>query len=186
MVLHKETPSLSVHIDWQKLSAELGLLKPDGEAGGSDDARKALELIIGEDALRASVDHYVACRRGSELARSVLWQLRPWSAMGHCYQIFKGPHELDVRRAAVELLRVVADRRALPWIPEFLNDNDPDIQMWGIGVLDQLLFSELIEPEDAEELIKTAGLHRNERVREAAESIRRHLLGDRPDPSKAG
>ncbi len=157
---------MSAEIDWQKLSAELGLLKPDGEAGGSDDARKALELIIGEDALRASVDHYVAYRRGYELARSVLWQLRPWSAMSHCYEIFKRPKELALRRAAVELLRVVADRRALPWIPEFLDDSDPDIQSWGIGVLDQLLFSELLWPEEAEELIKTAELHQSERVRE--------------------
>ena len=171
----QETPSLSVEIDWQKLSDELGLLKPDGEAGGSEDARRALELIIGEDTWRATVDHYVASRRGSELARYVLWQLRPWSAMSHCYEIFKGSHKLAVRRSAVELLRVVADRRALPWIPEFLNDSDPDIQTWGIGVLDQLLFSELVWPEEAEELIKMAELHRNDGVRDAAESIRSHL-----------
>ncbi len=108
--------------------------------------------------------------------------------MRYCYEIFKGPRELAVRRAAVELLRVVADRRSLPWIPEFLDDSDPDIQTGGIGVLDQLLFSELIGLEEAEELIKTSELHRNERVRERAELIRRHLrtrteLDQRPDPA---
>ena len=166
---------MSAEIDWHKLSAELGLLRADGETGGSDDARRALELIIGEDALRASVDHYIAYRRGYELARSVLWQLRPWSAMRYCYEIFKGPQKLTVRRAAVELLRVVADRRALPWIPEFLEDSDADIQSWGIGVLDQLLFSELIWPEEAEELIKMAERHQNQLVREGAERIRGYL-----------
>jgi hypothetical protein len=165
---------LGAEINWQKLSTELGLLRPDGEAGGSGHARKALKLIIGEDALRASVDHYVAYRRGYELARSVLWLLRPWSAMSYCYEIFKARKELAVRRAAVELLRVVADRRAMPWIPEFLDDSDPDIQAWGIGVLDQLLFSELISPEEAEQVIKTAELHQNERVREGAERIRQY------------
>jgi hypothetical protein len=172
----KEEPlSLSAEIDWQKLSADLGLLREDGESGGSDDARRALELIIGEDALRASVDHYVAYRRGFGLARSVLWQLRPWSAMRYCYEIFKGPQKIAIRRAAVELLRSVADRRVLPWIPEFLDDSDPDIQSWGIGVLDQLLFSDLIWPEEAEELIKVAELHQNQLVRDGAERIRRYL-----------
>lgn len=177
-----------MEIDWQKLSAHLGLLRPDGEAGGSDDARRALELILGADALRASVDHYIAGRRGSELARSVLWQLRPWSAMSHCYEIFKGQKELPVRRAAVELLRALADRRALAWIPEFLEDSDPGIQSWGFGVLDQLLFSELIEPEEAEELIQAAEQHRNQLVREGAQGIRGYLRtrAERQEPTDSG
>jgi hypothetical protein len=55
-----------------------------------------------------------------------------------------------------------------------------------LGVLDQLLFSELIWPEEAEELIKTAELHQSERVREAAESIRCHLQtrDERPNLEK--
>ena len=68
-----------------------------------------------------------------------------------------------------------ADRRALPWIPEFLHDSDPDIQAWGIGVLDQLLYSELTWPDEAEKLIETAELHQNNLVREGAERIRRYL-----------
>ena len=95
--------------------------------------------------------------------------------MSYCYEIFKGPRKLAIRRAAVELLRVVADRRALPWIPEFLNDSDPDIQGWGIGVLDQLLYSELVWPEEAEDLLKTAEQHQSEHVRERAEWIRNFL-----------
>lgn len=166
---------MSSQIDWHKLSADLGLLRPDGEVGGSEHGSRALELIIGEDALRASVDYYLAHHRGRELARSVLWQLRPWSAMSYCYDIFKGPHQISVRRDAVELLRVVADHRALPWIPEFLDDSDPDIQAWGIGVLDQLLFSELIEPEEAEDLIRRAELHPSQGVREGAQRIRKYL-----------
>jgi hypothetical protein len=166
---------LKSEIDWQKMAAELGLLMPDGEKGGSDDARRALELIIGEDALRATVDHYIAYHPGYELARCVLWQLRPWSAMSYCYEIFKGSQKVATRRAAIELLRVVADRRALPWITEFFDDSDPDIQAWGIGVLDQLLYSELIWPDEAESLIKTAELHQSARVRDGAERIRHYL-----------
>ena len=169
---------MSGEIDWERLASELGLLRADGESSGSDDALCALELIIGEDALRRSVDHFVARRPGSELARSVLWQLRPWSAMSYCYEIFKGQQELENRRAAVNLLRVVADHRALPWIKGFLDDSDPVIQSCGIGVLDQLLWSELVEPEDAEEFIQAAETHGDQHVRERAEFIR-HYLHDR-------
>jgi hypothetical protein len=171
----KECTSLSVKIDWEELASRLGLLTADGESSGSDQARRALELILGEDALRASVDYYLAHRRGSELARSVLWQLHPWSAMSYCYEIFKGPHAIETRRTAVELVRVVADHRALPWISEFLADKDADIQVCGVGVLDQLSWSGLIQPEAAEELLRTAEQHENEAVREVAEFIRGFL-----------
>jgi hypothetical protein len=133
-------------IDWAKLAEELELEAPFGDyCCGREDAQRALELIIGEAPLRGAVDYYVAGRPGSELARLALCQLRPWSAMRRCYETFKGDDSAEARRMAVELLRVLADRRALVWIPEFLADEDPLIQTWGIGVLDQLLSSELIE-----------------------------------------
>jgi hypothetical protein len=40
---------MSAESDWQRLVSELGLLRADGESGGSDYARRALELIVGED-----------------------------------------------------------------------------------------------------------------------------------------
>jgi hypothetical protein len=40
---------MSAEIDWQRLASELGLLRADVESGGSDYARRALELIFGED-----------------------------------------------------------------------------------------------------------------------------------------
>jgi hypothetical protein len=180
----KACTSQSVKIDWEELASRLGLLAADGESSGSDAARRALELILGEDALRASVDHYLAHRRGSALARSVLWQLRPWSAMSYCYEIFKGPHPIKTRRTAVELLRAVADRRPLPWVSEFLADEDADIQAWGAGVLDQLLWCELIEPEESEDLLRTAEQHENELVRKRAEFIRGflHTCAERDEP----
>ena len=163
-------------IDWAKLAVELGLKAPYGEyCCGSDDAQRALELMIGEDLLRASVDYYVQQRPASSLARSVLWQLRPWSAMRRCWEIYKGPHTVETRRTAVELLRVVADRRALPWISEFLDDPDALIQAWGAGVLDQLLWSELVDQQEAEAILRAAEQHSNEWVRERAQFIRSYL-----------
>jgi hypothetical protein len=166
---------MSDSIDWEHLARSLGLLREGGEVSGNGEALRALELIIGEKALLESVEYYIAGGPGSELARSVLWQLRSWGAMNHCYEIFKSSRPLDERRMAVELVRVVADNRALPWVDEFLKDPDAGIQLWGAGLLDQLLWSELIEPTAAEPQLRIAEVHDNEGVVERARFIRDFL-----------
>jgi HEAT repeat protein len=166
---------MSSEIDWESLAAGLGLLRENGESSGTEQARLALEIIVGEDALRASVDYILAGRRGSGLAQSVLEQIHPWSAMSYCYEIFKTHEDIETRRIAVALLKHGADRRALPWISEFLEDEDAQIQVWGVSVLDQMLFSYLIEPEEAEDLLRKAEQHENEAVRERADDIRGYL-----------
>src|SRR5215475_14494074 len=81
--------------------------------------------------------------------------------MARCRELAALSNESETRRSAVELLRVVADRRFLPWVSEFLDDKDAHVQSWGIGVLDQLLWSELIESEEAEEVLERAAHHEN-------------------------
>jgi hypothetical protein len=134
-----------------------------------------LEDVPGEEEMRAAVDSYVAHQPGSELARHVLWLLRPRSAVLRCYEISRQATNVEDRRSAVELLRVIADRQALPWAAEYLRDEDDLVQAWGIGVVDQLLWSELIEPEEAEELLCAAEQHPNGVVREKARFIRDFL-----------
>ena len=129
------------HIDWKAIAVQLGTLRAGGESSGSEQARKAIELLLGEDNLRESVDYYISGGPGSELARSVLWLIRPWSAMKYCYDIYKSGRDIESRRMAVELLRVVADGRALGWVVEFLEDENEAIQSWGAGVLGQLICS---------------------------------------------
>jgi hypothetical protein len=75
----------------------------------------------------------------------------------------------------VWLLRVVADHRTLNWVGEFLDDPDEIVQSWGIGVLDQLLWRDLVLPEEAESLLIRAEGHANPVVREKAGSIRGFL-----------
>jgi hypothetical protein len=170
-------------IDWSVLANQLALLTPatpsgrDGhtERSGSDAARRALEILIGEPALRASVDYYITGAPGSELARSVLWLLHPWSAMAHCYEVWRSSPSIEDRRSAVELLRVVADRRALGWVRDFLEDQDEIVQAWGAGVLDQLLWSNLVSVEEAEPLLVSAECHANPAVRQTAEFVRNYL-----------
>jgi hypothetical protein len=164
-----------MEIDWDGIRVALRSEMPGNDAAGEEAARRALEIALGERTLRDSVDYYVALRPARELVRSVLWLLRPWSAMTRCRELAQPPHEVEIRRSAVELLRVLADRRALPWVSEFLDDEDPAIQAWGMGLLDQLLWSEMIEPDEAETVLRRAERHQSDGIRERADAIRGYL-----------
>jgi hypothetical protein len=166
------------NIDWKALATELGRTTYTDrgwtEQGGSLAACEALELILGPQALRSSVDYYISRQPGFELVRSVLWLLHSPSAMERCHEIFLTTEDIEDRRAAIELLRVVADKRALEWVPDYLADPDAEIQVWGIGVVDQLLMSGA-EFEDCLAILDAAETHANGDVREKAQWIREHL-----------
>lgn len=162
-------------IDWQDLANRLGTLGSSGESGGDNVARQAIELLIGTQRIRDSVDHYVTDGRGRGLARSVLALVRPCSAMERCYEIYRTDQDDESKRSAIELLRVIADERVLPWVAEFLENVDEAIQVWGIGVMDQLLWSEVVRVEDCEDLLLKAEGHSNPEVRGVAQSIRAYL-----------
>ena len=163
-------------IDWQALASELSSLqfRADGsrsEFGSRALALAAVERLVGAERLASAVDHYIAGRPGSELARSILWLLHPWACMLRCREVFDSSEDIHARRSAVELLRVVADARALPWVDDFLADPDPQIQSWGILVIDQLLMGDLADREACEPFLARARLHPNEQVRAAVTRI---------------
>src|SRR5690349_2024401 len=117
-------------VDWLSLSLRLGSVSSARggevriESSGRDIARLALEQIIDPQVFRSAVDHYVAGAVGSMLARSVLLHVHPWEGMLRCHEIFSSAASLVERRRAVELLRVAADARVLPWIYAYLADPD--------------------------------------------------------------
>ena len=165
-------------VDWTELSRKVGQNK--SPVYTSSTALVAIEQLIGEDVIRQAVDYYVAVKPEAEFVRTILWQLHPWSAMQRCYEIYRFDTNIEYRRGAIELLRVVADARALDWIEEFLADPDPGIQSCGIGVLDQLVFGGGIRNseaamEKAEKLLILAEKHEDEYVRKTAASIRASL-----------
>jgi HEAT repeat protein len=162
-------------IDWTKIAVEAGAIQEGQESGSSTLAKVALEKLIGEQNLREAVDHYIDLRPGFELTRSILSEIRPWSAMAYCYELYQSSEDIDIRRSAIELLRVIADKRVLPWVKEFLDDPDEGIQAWGFGVLDQLLWREFVQPEDAEPLLIIAEHHPNQRMHEHARFVRDYL-----------
>ena len=163
-----------MHIDWKDLANKL-----DCESSvGTRDACRAISEILGDDAIIEAVEYYITGRPGAELVRSILWHIHPKTGMDHCYKIYKEDSDIDRRRDAVELLRVVADERALGWVEEFLNDPDPGIQTWGAGVVDQLLFSHFVEEENCSVLLNTMKNHANPGVRRMHGLITEYL-GDR-------
>ena len=156
-------------VDWETLARELGtLIDSNSEFGGSDLGTQAIEHILGAEFFEQAVEHYISCEPGSELARSVLMRLKPWSGMKHCYDIFKHSKNSDDRHSAIELLRVVGDRRVLGWIPELFADSDPVIQSWGMRVIDQLLYRRLITNEEVQPIMELALTHNNPQIREEA------------------
>lgn len=169
--------------DWTDLARRLGSFsEPGAEASGTPHARAAIEELLGAETLRSAVDHYVSSAPGASLARSVLWHLHPWSAMQHCHELYLSDPDLSRRRRAVELLRVVADRRALQWVTVYLADPDRQIQFWGAGIVDQLLFSDLVEVEECDAILQIMAGHPHEKIREQYESLMQ-LLGEEPSGS---
>ena len=124
--------------------------------------------------------HYVGLELGFELARSVLSLLRPPEAMQECFRLYKEDAEVERRRTAVELLRVVADASVLPWIDDFLDDDDPEVRLWGVGVLDYLVFRDLVDGhEDAvHALLGRIASADDEGVRQTGERIAAMLAED--------
>lgn len=159
-------------IDWQVLAEGIGA---DPNQGGDRTARQAVAFLLGDEAIRRSVDWYVEGRPAAEHARSVLWLLQPDAARSRCLEIYRTDPDPEHRRSAVELFRVVATADDLPLVGEFLADADPAIQLWGIGVLDQLLFGGHVDADDAEPFLQVAAQHPHPQVREKHAYLREYL-----------
>jgi uncharacterized protein len=130
-------------VNWEELARELKSLTKSGEIGGSSLGVEAIELILGRDFFEQAVEQYITFKPGFELARSVLLVIKPWTAMKYCYDIYKNTDDIEIKRSAIGLLKVISDRRVLEWLPEFLADPDEGVQNGGMGIIDQLLFWEI-------------------------------------------
>ncbi len=174
-------------INWEHLARQLNSIRlnPDGdnptlrtEAGGSDLAKKALAILLGDELVCNAVDWYVSGQPGCELARSVLWLIKPAAAIDHCYAIYKSDAALENKISAIELLRIVADKRVIAWIPKFLQDPNKEIQSWGAGIVDQILQDQIVEIEEVAEVLSLMKAHPNEQVRVTSKFILENFGSD--------
>lgn len=157
-------------VDWVQLARDVGSIDSDNtEHGGTSYAIAALEQLV---EIEATVPFIIDGGPGTELAMNVLRYLQSERAARLAYDIYRA--ETGVRAAhAVWLVKQIAHPCSLPWIADLLRDDNA--ALWGVGVLDQLLWCRRVEPADVEALIVQAEQHANENVREQAAFIRGYL-----------
>lgn len=161
-------------IDWAELRRTVRLRHGwdlDDDSFGTEEARLALCELLGDEALRATVDYYVDWRPAREMARCALMILRPQAAVDRCLEIYRTDPDPDRRLWAAEALQWTATRDALPVVEELLQDPDPTLQGTGANLLDQLLWTGLAHPYEAEPFLRLAEEHPNPDVRNTASKI---------------
>lgn len=162
-------------IDWRCLAEKMGTItwndSGHSESGGTVLAKQALVEIIGDKIFCAAVDFYVSHEPGYELARSVLLLLNPPAAMDRCMELFRNADDAQQATDAIELLRVVADKRALNWVPEIMASDNSGVRVWGVSLLDQLWMAGEIEPDDGRPFVRAALCDVAQNVRDQAQQV---------------
>lgn len=161
--------------DWTKLATTLGML-PDEftEYGGDKYAAKAFDEILGEEWIESTVEHIVSFKRGGELAMNCLCKLASDKAVNYTYHIYKTSAGERADRA-VWLIKQLANPISLNWIEEFLKDIN--VIHWGVGVLDQLLWTEQIQyDEKVKYLLELADKNSNGQLKGQIDFIKDYII----------
>jgi len=160
--------------DWTSLARKIGSLHEDGSEKGSDKfALKALDEILGDEWIESTVEHIVSFRRGRELAMNCLRNLHSTKATQYAYKVYKSS-EGERADQAVWLIKHIANPISEEWIEEFLNDKN--VIHWGLGVLDQLLWTEQIQYDDkTKSLLELAEINSNGQLKEQTNFIRQYI-----------
>ena len=150
--------------------------KPFEDLTMSRNAKLALELFLGKEWIENTVDYIIKFKGEAwDLAIKSLRILESEYATDYAYGIYKNSNNPEYRRQAVFVIKDIAHRKSIDWVEEFLNDDD--VAGWGIGVLDQLLWCERIEPDEkTEELLNLALTKYNGELKENVEFIRGYLV----------
>jgi hypothetical protein len=170
-------------IDWREIASKVGGLEPDGSEriAGTDGGRRALEILLGEENIREAVDHWADQKPGEFTAEQVLIIISSTIAMERCYEIYKQDPASNRASAAVFLLSEMADSRVLPWMREFLDDDNEGIRWNGLMALRMVLEGPLGDEgiAIAKELLTKAASDSDQRLHERAREIR-HQLASNP------
>lgn len=165
-------------VNWTELAQSMGAFEETygtlTEQSSSDTAAELVCELLGRDFCLSAVDHYVSAKPGMETARSVLQLLKPFVAMERCNQIIEQSEREDERESAMELLRSFADKRAVPWLPNYLSDSHPGVRVWAIYMISELLPS-AIEPSAAESFIGMLSHEKTESVETAIDQLREEI-----------
>ena len=164
--------------NWEEIGLKVGSL--DGnqniELGSDAFAKKALEEILGEKWIHETVNFVISGNRGEELAMNCLRLINSKKATEIAYKIYS-ESEPEKAVQAVWLIKHISHPVAFQWIEGFLKDQN--VMQWGLGVLDQLLWTEAINYEEnkakIEELFLLATQNSNPVLKENVEFIKDYL-----------
>lgn len=145
-------------VNWQDLENQI--LSSSDELNVSPDCvTRALEVLLGDDFLKSAVQQCIKGLPQAELARQILVRVRSSVAMDFCYRIYQESSDFNERIEALGLLRWIANKSIIKWIPEFLNHADKDVRSCGVAIVDQMLFKKIIYYEDIEEILSSTLNH---------------------------
>jgi len=169
----------NVGIDWKRVADEIGGLDDSGEEQitGTRGGRRALEILLGEQNLRDAVDYWNSQEPGCFTAEMVLSIIKSKVAMDRCYEIYKTQHGSTNACSAVFLRGSFAGPEALPWVHEFLDDEQQAIRLNGIRVMRCILDGPLGDQDGelAKALLDKGESDPDAEVRERTNQIRTHL-----------
>lgn len=164
-------------MSWSELIAQAPPRDPHQAFGDPAQARAALVGLLGEQTIANAVRAYVEGSPQAELARSLLELLAPPAAAEACRALLFDQADVPApaRQAACELLRVVADERALAWAEALIDDEDREVARLAMALVDRLLISGQVAPEQVDALVERAERSRDDGLREQARLTREEL-----------
>ena len=160
--------------DWIVLVERVGSLKDDGsQSGGETITKKAFDEILGDEWIEDAVETAISLKRGSELAMSCLRFISSTKATQYAYKIYESS-EGERARQAVWLIKHIANPISYNWIKQFLNDGN--VIDWGLGVLDQLLWTEQVPyNENVKSLLDLANENSQGQLKDLVDFIQSYL-----------
>ena len=168
-------------IDWKALGQQVGDVNADGTERNTwftDSARRALELIIGEENIREAIDYWISFEPGYLTAEKTLLIIGSTVAMEYCYEIYRNQPNTERALRAIFLLSKMADSRFMRWARELMDDRRT---RWNTVVaLEQVLEGALGDEGIAlaKELLAEAEADPDEMLRERAIKIRERLAAN--------
>jgi len=166
-----------MNTDWKKIGTEIGSITKNSECGGTDYAKLAIENILGEKWIKETVEKAISNELGAELAMSCLSLISSELATDYAYSIYQSDLNSERKNMAVWLIKHLAVKKSYDWVEEFINDKN--VIGWGIGVLDQLLWTEKIDYEDekarVDYLLNLAVTNSNGELKENVDFINEYL-----------
>lgn len=157
--------------DWERLAHRLGTVHAAGENVALDDARNALEEILGPEEIRSAVEWAGSEKPGALLAMSVLRILRVDSACAHCLDLIAAAEHPEDRLVLLRLLGDILNRSCAPRLLGAFEAGDESFKLLMLDLLIEQLRGGSLFPEDVRDLLTRAKAAASPAVRDLAATV---------------